>query len=131
MERIAEAFRKDFATWGLDLPSATFPSRRSGFIHAQGWLIQYVFGRNRSGEYLDYYATHRMTDDSHVRLYASGRRQNLMALVSMFFTSEDPKEAARLEAAYYRRNRRIARSLVTKGFDKFTINMGLHAGLGE
>ncbi|CAN5896237.1 hypothetical protein BH24GEM1_BH24GEM1_01820 [soil metagenome] len=70
-----------------------------------------------------------MTTDSHVRLYVSGRRQQLAVLASMFWTSEDPKEAARLEAAYYRRNRRIARSLAAKGFNKFTINMTLHAGL--
>lgn len=42
MERIAEAFRKDFANCGLDLPSEALQARRPGFIHAQGWLIQYV-----------------------------------------------------------------------------------------
>ena len=38
-------------------------------------------------------------------------------------------EAKRREAAYYRRNRRVARQLAAKGFDKFTINMALQAGL--
>jgi hypothetical protein len=131
MERVVEAFRRDFANWGLELPSADLQSRRAGFIHEQGWLIQYVFGRNHFGEYLDYYASHRMTSDSHVRLYANGRRQRLAVMASAFFTSEDPREAARLEAAYYCRNRRIARSLAAKGFNKFTINMALHAGLGD
>lgn len=68
MERIAEAFREDVANWRLDLPSDALHARRPVFIHARGWLIQYVFGRNRIGEYLDYYASHRMTTDSHVRL---------------------------------------------------------------
>ena len=72
-----------------------------------------------------------MTSDSHVRLYANGRRQHLAALVSMFWTSEDPEEAARLEAAYYRRKRRIARSLAAKGVNEFTINMTLHYCIGE
>ena len=131
MEKIAEAFRRQFAHWGLELPAPVLRERRPGFIQAQGWLIQYTFGRNRWGEYLNYYASHRMTDDSHVRLYASGRCQQLSALVSVFFTSQDPANAERLEAAYYRRNGRVARLLVAKGFDKFTMNMALHAGLDQ
>jgi hypothetical protein len=129
MEQIANAFRRDFANWSLELPAAALQTRQAGFIQAQGWLIQYAFGKNRLGEYLDYYAVHRMTDDSHVRLYANGRRQHLAALVSMFWTSEDPEEAKRHEASLCRRNRRIARALVRKGFDKFTMNMSLLAGL--
>lgn len=129
MESIAEAFRRDFANWSLEIPVADLNARRAGFIHTQGWLIQYVFGQNRMGQYLDYYASHRMTTDSHVRLYANGRRQRLAVIAGMYFTSEDPQKAAELEAAYYRRNRRIARVLAAKGFDKLTINMSLHAGL--
>lgn len=131
MRTVGESFRRDFAHWGLALPENAVRERRPGFIHEGGWLIQYTFGRNRHGEYLDYYATHRMTDDQHVRLYATGRRQALAALTSAFLTSADPNQARRLEAAYYRRNRRVARQLVAKGFDKFTLNMSLHAGLAE
>lgn len=128
-QAIAEAFQRDFAHWGLHLPSEDLALRRAGCIQSHGWLIQYRFGANQHGEYLDYYASHRMTDDSHVRLYANGRRQHLAALASMFRTSSDPAEAARLEAAHLRRNRRVARALATKGFDKFTVNMALHTGL--
>jgi hypothetical protein len=131
IERVADVFRRDFANWSLELPAEDVRWLRPGFIHSQGWLIQYAFGRNHYGEYLDYYASHRMTDDRHVRLYANGRRQHLAALASMFFTSPDPKEAARREAAYFRRNRRLARALVAKGFDKLTINMALHAGIED
>jgi hypothetical protein len=70
-----------------------------------------------------------MTDDTHVRLYANGRCQHLAAMTGMFRTSSDPAEAARLKRAYLRRNRRVSRTLEAKGFDKFTINMALHAGL--
>jgi hypothetical protein len=129
MKRIAEAFRHDFTNLGFEIPSADLQSRRAGFIHAKGWLVQYVFGRNRFGEFLDYYVTHRMASDSHVRLYANGRRQYLAVIVWLCPWSEDPREAARLEAAFTRKNRRIARSLVAKGFNKFTMNMSLRAGL--
>jgi hypothetical protein len=42
----------------------------------------------------------------------------------------DPEEAKRFEDAYLLRNRRIAIKLAAKGFNKFSINMLLHAGLG-
>jgi hypothetical protein len=129
MNQIAQAFRADFANWGLEIPSQALASREPGFIEAAGWSIQFTFGRDSRGEYLDYYASHRMTDDSHVRLYETGRRQRLASLTSIYVTSSDSGEAKRLEAAYLRRNRRIASKLAAKGFNKFSINMLLHAGL--
>jgi len=131
MNRIEEAFREEFANWNLEIPPELLASRTPGFIQEAGWLIQFAFGSDSRGEYLDYYDSHRMTDDSHVRLYESGRRQHLSSLASFFVTSSDPIEAKRCEAAYHRRNRRIARQLAAKGFEKFTINMALHAGLAR
>jgi hypothetical protein len=131
MNHIAQVFRDDFLNWGLEIPPESLASRTPGFIQEAGWLIQFAFGSDSRGEYLDYYASHRMTDDSHVRLYESGRQQQLSSLASFFITSSDPIEAKRCEAAYHRRNRRIARQLAAKGFEKFTINMALHAGLAR
>ena len=129
MNHIAKAFRADFKNWGLEIPPEALASREPGFIQAAGWLIQFTFGRDSRGEYLDYYASHRMTDDSHVRLYETGRRQRLASLAGMYVTNSNPEEAKRLEEAYLRRNRRIASKLAAKGFNKFSINMLLHAGL--
>jgi len=129
MNQIAQAFRADFAKWGLEIPPRLLASREPGFIQSAGWLIQFTFGSDSRGEYLDYYASHRMAEDSHVRLYETGRRQRLASLASLFVTSSDPREARRLEAAYLHRNKRIARKLAAKGPDKFTVNMILHAGL--
>jgi hypothetical protein len=129
MNQIAQAFRADFANWGLEIPPEALASREPGFIQAAGWLIQFAFGRDSRGEYLDYYASHRMTDDFHVRLYETGRRQRLASIAGMYVTSSDPGEARRLEAAYLRRNKRVARKLAAKGFNKFSINMLLHTGL--
>jgi hypothetical protein len=129
LNQIAQAFKTDFAHWGLELSLELLKARQAGFIQAEGWLIQFTFGIDRRGEYLDYYACHRMTIDSHVRLYESGRRQNLATLSDFLIQSPDPVEAKRRETAYYRRNGRVARQLAAKGFDKFTINMALEAGL--
>jgi len=127
--RVAAAFEADFEHWRLSIPERHLTDRRPGFVEDQGWLIQFTFGRDALGEYLDYYAAHRMTDDRHNRLYVSGYRRGLAALAGMCMTSRDPEEAAKLEAAYFRRNRRVARALIKKGFDKFTMNMELHAGM--
>ena len=70
-----------------------------------------------------------MTSDSHGRLYKNGCLQSLAALSDFLIASPDPAEARHREAAYYRRNSRVAHQLTAKGFDKFTINMTLHAGL--
>lgn len=120
-ERVAQAFRARFANWGLEIPAANLKARRPGFIQSQGWLIQYTFGRNARGEYMDYYASNRWTDDTHVRLYASGREQHLAALGGSEVCALDELEAARARAL--RRDRQVARMLIKKGFDKFTLPM--------
>jgi hypothetical protein len=128
---IEEIFAKRFKNWNITLPKEKLKNCEDGFIHEAGWLIQYCFGKNENGKYLDYYAAHRMTDDTHRRIYEDGNVESLPALASMHLTSEDPDEAKRLEDDYFERNRIIANNLAKKGFDKFTINMILHAGLDK
>lgn len=116
MKRIVAAFRERFATWGITLPAEHVAARRRGELRQAGWAIQYLFGRDARGEYLDYYASHRMTDDEHTRLYADGGREALESIASAYFSSEDPEEAQRLEQEYFARNRRVAALLAAKGF---------------
>ncbi|BDZ72031.1 hypothetical protein GCM10025861_25480 [Methanobacterium petrolearium] len=131
MEQIAETFNNRFDHWNITLPEGDVEGRCSGHVQRSGWLIQYCFGEDENGEYLDYYATHRMTDDEHVRIHADGEVKDLPALSSIHLVSEDPEENNRLEKEYYQENQRVARMLAEKGFDKFTINMFLHAGLDK
>jgi hypothetical protein len=72
-----------------------------------------------------------MTDDDHVRLYADGTKIELAALGGLQLTSTDPVEAKRLEEEFFETNRKITEELVAKGFNLFTINMGLRGGLAE
>ena len=122
---IADIFANRFAHWDIFLPEEDINSKRRGHIQKAGWLIQYCFGKDETGEYLDYYAAHRMTDDSHVRIYADGTKKSLPALCRWHLTSEDPEEAKRLENEFYKRNQEISEMLSKKGFTKFTINMFL------
>jgi hypothetical protein len=131
MKLIADTFAKRFNHWNITLPEKDIKNRQKGFIQDSGWLIQYCFGKDDMGEYLDYYSAHRMTDDEHVRIYTDGKVEDLPALEGMFLTSQDPVEAKRLEEKHNEYNRQVTELLVEKGFDKFTINMYLHAGLDK
>jgi hypothetical protein len=132
MNLIADTFAKRFAHWEIILPEEDIKTRSGGYIQYAGWLIQYCFGKDEMGvEYLDYYAAHRMTDDSHIRIYEDGREESLPALSSMFLVSDDPVKAKQLEGKYEERNRKVVELLNEKGFDKFTINMFLHAGMDK
>jgi hypothetical protein len=46
---------------------------------------------------LDYYAAHRRTDDSHMRIYEDGRKESLPALTSMYLVSDDHVKAKQLK----------------------------------
>ncbi|MBC7350530.1 MAG: hypothetical protein H5U05_11255 [Candidatus Aminicenantes bacterium] len=131
MKTIQNIFNKHFAHWQITLPEENVRKKESGYIQKAGWVVQFCFGKDEKGEYLDYYAAHRMTDDCHVRIYENGQAINLPALVSFRRVSQDPEEDKKLEEEYFRYNRGIAQTLIDKGFDKFSVNMFLHAGLDK
>lgn len=116
MHRIAARFREAFSYWRIELPREAVENRRRGKIVEAGWTIWYLFGSDEDGEYLDYYSSHRMTNDSHVRIYADGRVEGLESLREMRQSSEDPDEEARLKAEFWGHNERVARLLEEKGF---------------
>lgn len=116
LSTIETAFAKDFSHWGITLPPENVRERRRGKIVAAGWAIWYLFGHDERGEYLDYYASHRMTNDRHVRIYESGQVESLPAINSMRLASSDPEEDARLEAEHREEQCKVARILEEKGF---------------
>ena len=109
-------FAECFAAWGIGLPEEDVVSRRRGSIAAVGWSISYLFGSDANGEFLDYYSHHRMTSDSHVRLYADGSEAGLPSMRDLRPCSEDPVEDERLKAEYFDHNHHVAEMLREKGF---------------
>ena len=116
MRRIESRFNESFRLWGIRLGREAIAARQRGKIVEAGWTIRFLFGADASGEYLDYYSSHRMTNDSHLRLYDDGRVVGLEALHEMRPTSDDPAEEARLKAEFRDHNERVARLLKEKGF---------------
>ena len=116
MNKIKNQFNTSFKHWNILLPPDDIAQRKRGKIVKGGWAIWYLFGADENGEYLDYYASHRMTDDRHVRIYSNGKTENLPVIESMRLASMDPEEDARLEAEFFTENQRIAEMLEAKGF---------------
>ena len=116
MRRIEAQFRESFRNWRIQLPREAVENRQRGKIVEAGWTIWYLFGSDERGEYLDYYSSHQMTNDSHVRLYDDGRIEGLESLWEMRQSSDDPVEEARLKAEFWDHNERVARLLEDKGF---------------
>ena len=125
MNNIAAQFAERFVHWDITLPSEHLQSRTAGHIKQAGWLIQYCFGQDEKGDYLDFYCAHRMTDDDHIRLYADGTKLELPALAGWRLSAVDQDEDQCLEEAFFETNRKVTEALLAKGFDLFTLNMTL------
>ena len=116
MGEIESQFNATFARWKIRLPPEDIANRRLGKIVQAGWAIWYLFGSNEHGEYLDYYSSHRMTSDEHIRIYIDGRCESLPAIREFRILSRDPKEDALRKAEFHAENGRIAEMLDAKGF---------------
>jgi len=127
-EKISRVFASAFSRWKLRIPRENLEREKAGFIQKEGWLVQYCFGRDENGGYLDYYAAHRMTSDDHIRIREDGSVENLPTMREFCIVPEGGDDGA-AEKRFYDANRKVAEMLVAKGFDKFTINMALVAGL--
>jgi hypothetical protein len=49
----------------------------------------------------------------------------------MYLLSDDPVKAKQLKDEYEEHNRKVVELLIEKGFDRFTVNMFLHAGMDK
>ena len=96
---------------------------KGGRIVERGWTIWYVWGSDEGGDYLDYYASHRMTNDRHVRLHADGRRESLETVQDSYVLPKDPAKAEQASEEFRARNRSVRRMLDEKGF---TLDEGVH-----
>lgn len=118
MTRIEEIFSDYFEHWEIRLPEETVCSRQRGEIQSHGWHIQYLFGEDDQGEYLDFFTTHRMTNDRHVRIYALDKVISLPSYQEfmIFPANVSEEEKQRNEEEYYAQNRRVSELLKEKGF---------------
>lgn len=115
MDAIETHFAADFAPWSLTLPPGVTEARTPGCVEGSGWRIRYVFGSDEGGDFLDYLASHRMTNARHVRLRATGETEDLPCTHEMFAWDGTPEAKVQAEAEYRAHNRRIGEMLKRKG----------------
>ena len=48
-------FNRSFETWNIELLKEAVENRQRGKIVKSGWIIWYLFSRDETGDYLDYY----------------------------------------------------------------------------
>ena len=129
--RIAGVFNDYFGNWNIGIsPGHVRIGSRDSFV-ARGWNINYLVDVDADGElFLEFYATHRMTDDRHVRISSSGEADHLDAMTSMVFF--DPNVAGDRERASRKNiehNKKIAAELEVKGlYPSGDINAFLRSG---
>lgn len=109
-------FAEYFANSGIRLPAGAVELEELGIIQEDGWTIRYVFGNDAGGSYLEFYATHRMTNDRRVRIYGSGETKGLEALETMHrYDPKIPGDKERAARENRRRNTRITKELEAHG----------------
>jgi hypothetical protein len=118
MNQIPAVFAEHFQPWHIVLPADALETQHAGEIAEQGWLIQYLFGHDERGSYLDYYAQHRMTNARHVRIYESGTTEDLPSEQEfiVYPANATPEEMEQIQQEYYAYNRRVGEELRRKGF---------------
>lgn len=110
LEIIKQTFDKRYATWELVLPTDSLKTRSPGSIIKNGWTINYHYGFEHEEIYLEYFASHRMTNDTLNRIYANGREE-LVGYCQEFFQANNPQA----EQAYYDHNRKFYEAVKSKG----------------
>ena len=119
MDQRIRTFKDYFANWNIELSVEAISHLNQGQIVqivGAGWTIKVLFGEDSHGEFMDFYAGHRMTNDRHVRVYVDGIVQSLPALLEGRICSDDPEEDERLEQKFQSTNRKIMKLLDEKGF---------------
>jgi hypothetical protein len=89
MDKIKRLFDKRFEHWKIQLPGADVKARKRGSIQKNGWRISYRFGHKGAMGFLEFYAGHRMTNDTLNRIYEDGKTE-LVDAVQEFFVIDKP-----------------------------------------
>jgi hypothetical protein len=107
MDEIESKFAAYFEHWGIHLPKEDIEQRNGGRLQQSGWFVNYVWGKENGAEYLEFYAGHRMTNDRHVRLWATGQVDELDAPWDFMIVGR--------EEEYRDHNERVSAELREKG----------------
>lgn len=107
--QIKELFDQKYAALGISLPDENRRDQR-GVIDDGTVLLTYIFGSEQGEEYLEYFFSHRMTNDTLRRMYADGREE-LLGYCLEFYLHNDEQA----KQAYYEHNRQFYEHVKRRG----------------
>lgn len=84
MQKIKQLFDQKFERWEISLPEEDLRQRRRGFIMKNGCIITYKFGSENNRNYMDYFLSHRMTNDRLTRIYEDGETRLIASCWDMY-----------------------------------------------
>jgi hypothetical protein len=109
---IRNKFSEYFKRWDINLPRGAVASARRGLIYKAGWTIRYLFGKDAGETYIEFYAIHRMTDDTRRRIYESGRVEDLATIEPRYiYDAKVPGDEERAKREHREHNDRVAEEL--------------------
>lgn len=108
---IKQVFDTRYAAWNIVLPAEQVQAQRRGSIVQAGWTIQYHYVTDDQATYLDYFASHRLTNDTLNRIYADGREETL-GYCQEFYAADN----IQAERAYTEHNRQFYDRVRKSGF---------------
>jgi hypothetical protein len=116
-KRIVDGFNAYFRKFGIRIPAADVMVGGHGRIAKRGWLIAYRIDPDDAGKpSLEFYATHRMTDDRHLRIRADGDFERLRTIHGGYgYKPEVPGSEEAARDAYLRHNREVVKELLGRG----------------
>ncbi|PLS79797.1 MAG: hypothetical protein CYG59_11355 [Chloroflexi bacterium] len=116
-DTIPTTFANYFANWNITLPPDAVATRSRGELRQTGWFIRYQWHEENNDLCLDFYASHRMTNDRHVRIHRDGMLEHLPAYQDMMVHNPAiPGDKERAQREYDEYNRRVAEELREKGW---------------
>jgi len=108
---ISKKFAEYFAHWKIELPPGAEDAADRGTIFKAGWTINYLFGCDRE-KYVEFYATHRMTNDRRHRIYESGWVDDVDGIQEMYmYDSKVPGSEEEAKKRYIHHNQRVDEEL--------------------
>jgi hypothetical protein len=110
LQVIKHTFDRRFAAWGIELPPGLTLDQPPASIFKNGWIINYRLVTEAGGEVLEFFASHRMTNDTLNRIYSDGREE-LVGSCQQFYLAGDPNA----ERNYLDHNRAFYETVKRRG----------------
>ena len=116
--RVADAFNARFDHWeSIRIAAEDVVIGNHRVLGGQGWHVRFRVDPDDGGHpSLQLYATHRMTNDSHVRIRSDGHVEDLDAIWEAYaYDAKVPGDRERAHDEYLRHNRAVADELRARG----------------